>query len=121
MTSESLHPDINTLFLFRYLFDQKDDLVNLKQDVLDLQSFPERLMGSYKAEWEVYLKKMLRKSALPEDFDPITRLKELPQTKQEEYQSLSHIIEQTLNISTASNIKVIKTPLKAYTEQLMKL
>lgn len=41
-----------SLLLLRVAFDNKDIVVNLQQDMMDLYLFPERLESSYKDEWQ---------------------------------------------------------------------
>lgn len=62
----SISTDLNlrSLFVFRYLFDEANDIVNLKKDIEDLPFFPERLSASYRDEWIVFCKKTISKLGL---------------------------------------------------------
>lgn len=62
----SISTDLNlrSLFVFRYLFDEANDIVNLKKDIEDLPFFPERLSASYRDEWIVFCKKTISKHGL---------------------------------------------------------
>lgn len=55
---------LRSLFVFRYLLDQANDVVNLKKDIEDLPFFPERLTASYQDEWIVFCKKTISKLRL---------------------------------------------------------
>jgi hypothetical protein len=52
------------IFVFRYLLDQPNDIVNLQKDIDDLPFFPERLNASYQDEWIVFCKKTVSKLGL---------------------------------------------------------
>lgn len=43
------------LLAFRALYDNPLDIVDLEQDVSELTLYPERLVESYRKEWEVYV------------------------------------------------------------------
>ena len=43
------------LLAFRVLYDDPLDIVDLEQDVSELTLYPERLVESYRKEWEVYV------------------------------------------------------------------
>ncbi len=43
------------LLAFRVLYDNPLDIVDLEQDVSELTLYPERLVESYRKEWEVYV------------------------------------------------------------------
>jgi|GEM_PF-2893012 len=62
----SVNTDLNmrSLFVFRYLLDQANDIVNLQKDIQDLPFFPERLTASYRDEWIVFCKKTISKLGL---------------------------------------------------------
>lgn len=114
--------DLNTLFTLRYLLDIKNDIVNLKQDVLDLQYFPERLDGSYKQEWLTYIKRQCHKREIELSQKTAQAfLGTLNEDQVSEYRALLTQVQQTENINNSENIKVIKTNVKAYIEHLLKL
>jgi hypothetical protein len=56
--------NLRNLFVFRYLLDDANDIVNLKKDIEDLPFFPERLTASYQDEWIVFCKKRISKLGL---------------------------------------------------------
>ncbi|MFT4653521.1 MAG: hypothetical protein ACI82S_001173 [Patiriisocius sp.] len=114
--------DIYTVFTYRYMFDDKNDIVDLGSDVRDLHQFPERLLGSYSAEWQKYNKKAANKLHLDLSAEKAKILADdLTFIQQKELSEFLGIIEKATVISTSSNIKVIKTNLKSYTEFLLKL
>lgn len=111
---------LNTLELFclRYALDEPDPVENLKQDIVDLQYFPERLEQSYRALWVSYVKRKLRTDSRNEE--KLTEL--LANTKLHEdaqFLELRDIIEQTQQLNVSQNISAIKSPLKRYVEQLL--
>lgn len=114
--------DIYTIFIYRYLFDKKHDIVNLKADVHDLQHFPERLMTSYQDEWQKYNRKAANERNIDlHKQDTKLLIATLCAQQQEELKIFLNIIENTVAINNSTNIKVIKTELKSYIESLLKL
>jgi glycosyltransferase involved in cell wall biosynthesis len=59
----ALNAELNlpSLFVYRYLLDKPNDIVNLQKDIQDLPFFPERLNASYQDEWIVFCKKAVSK------------------------------------------------------------
>lgn len=59
----ALNTDLNlpSLFVYRYLLDKPNDIVNLQKDIQDLPFFPERLNASYQDEWIIFCKKAVSK------------------------------------------------------------
>lgn len=120
--NESKISDIYTVFIYRYVFDTKNDIVDLRADVYDLQYFPERLLSSYQAEWKKYNKKAVNERGIDlEEQDPSALVNALHPDQQQELSELLKIIENTTTINASKNIKVIKTELKTYIESLLKL
>ncbi|MEM0912054.1 MAG: hypothetical protein AAGJ37_13825 [Pseudomonadota bacterium] len=113
--------DVMTLFTFRYLLDKPNDIVDLTQDVLDLQAFPERLFGSYKEEWTRYIKRELATKQTSKNLIHLDIKEVLSSDSLEEYESLKQIVSMALSIEATEKVIVIDTPLKAYLNQLMKL
>ncbi len=115
-------PELDTLFAYRFIFDDPKDLVNLDQDVKDLQGFPERLDGSYKQEWWTYVKRATARQKLDlNEFDLEEALSNLSSDDQERFNELLSHIERAESINSNDKVKVIKSPLKAYIESLIKL
>lgn len=120
MERENLN--LATLFIFRFVLDKQNDIVNLHQDIQDLHFYPERLQGSYKQEWMTYVKKRVYELKLELTDDKAQELfNKLPDEKKQEFYQLSEIIEKAEQINNSDNINVIKTGVKAYIEQLLKL
>jgi hypothetical protein len=114
--------NIYTVFAFRYIFDERNDVVDLRSDVRDLHQFPERLMGSYEAEWQKYIRKATSKLSIDLTEEHATTLVDsLPRFQQKELSEFLGIIDKTIIINTSPNIKVIKTGLKSYIEALLKV
>lgn len=112
--------DIETLFTLRYILDNPSDIVDLSQDIKDLSGFPERLFGSYKSEWQTYIKKEAKKRKLVvESIDLVEFLHQLPDSLQTDYLSMLELVRKSQIIATSSNVKVIKSPLKTYIEALL--
>lgn len=113
---------IYTIFTYRYVFDQNKDIVDLKQDVLDLRQFPERLFGSYSHEWGKYNKKIIQRQKLEVSKSNVKHLvNSLSFEKQKELEYLLSIIEKAMLVATSTNIIVIKSELKSYIENLIKI
>lgn len=113
---------IYTIFTYRYVLDKNNDIVDLTQDVLDLKQFPERLTGSYCFEWEKYNKKEMYKQKVGANTGELKRLvSNLPFEKQRELKYLLSIIEKTMLVLRSPNIIVIKSELKSYIENLLKI
>ena len=113
--------DLVTLFTFRYLLDKANDVVDLKQDVFDLQYFPERLHASYADEWRNYIKRRIMVDGKdPIDEQSISQIAEKDE-KHKEYEQLKSIVIMALKINESSNVQSIQSPLKHYIEQLLKL
>lgn len=113
---------IFTVFTYRYVHDRKNDVVDLKQDVLDLNEFPERLFGSYVYEWEKYNKRVMHKQTI--NVDTINHkqlIDSLSFDAQNELESLLSIIEKAMIVVSSTNIIVIKSELKSYIENLLKI
>ncbi len=111
-----------TLFIFRFVLDKPNDIVNLHEDIQDLYFYPERLHGSYKQEWMTYVKKRAHELNYALTNDKAEELfKKLPAEKKQKFYELSEIIEKAEQINQSENINVIKTDVKAYIEQLLKL
>jgi len=114
--------DLTTLFTLRFIFDDPSDIVDLRQDVKDLQEFPERLRGSYISEWKSYVRRhMYRQNLKLMSLDLYQLMENLEQEKLIEFQLLTSIIEQANLITQSEKVKVIKSPFKAYIESLLKI
>jgi hypothetical protein len=113
---------ILTMFTYRYVFDQKNDIVDLRQDVLDLAQFPERLTGSYSCEWEKYNRKAMYEKKIEAGDDKLKELLiNLSFEKRKELEYLLCVVEKTILVLASSNIIVIKSELKSYIENLLKI
>ena len=112
--------DIETLFTLRYMLDDPSDIVDLGQDIEDLTSFPERLFGSYKFEWQTYIKKEAKKRKLIVDsIDLVEFIHQLPDSLKTDYLRMLELVQKSQIIANSSNVKVIKSPLKTYIEALL--
>ena len=114
--------DITSLFIFRFVMDNKKDIVNLDQDIQELHFYPERLNGSYRNEWITYVKKRAYELKIPLTVSKATQiLNELPEKDKKKFYELLDIIKKAELINDSDNINVIKTDVKAYIEKLLKL
>ncbi|MFT6271013.1 MAG: hypothetical protein ACJAVV_003852 [Alphaproteobacteria bacterium] len=114
--------DIYTIFTYRYIFDENNDIVDLASDIRDLHQFPERLLGSYSAEWQKYNKRAASKLNIDLSEERVKVLVDgLTRFKQIELSEFLVFIEKAIVIDKSPNIKVIKTDLKSYTESLLEL
>ncbi len=116
--------DLLTLFTFRFALDQANSIVKLKLDILDLQSFPERLELSYEDEWRTYVKRAIHniersplgnKAALQESINALL------DGHSDEFNMQLSIVKTALAINNSTEVTVINTPLKTYVNNLLKL
>ncbi|MDT0582520.1 MULTISPECIES: hypothetical protein [Alteromonadaceae] len=118
--------DILTLFAFRYILDEPHPVINLEQDLQDLNTWPERLEDSYRAEWTSYIKKRLHTiKAKPEKEQSVFWRKhtELMSNRNND-QRFAEFANQILHIqslASTDNITVLPTPLKRYLQRLLQL
>lgn len=116
--------DLLTLFMFRFALDRPNDTVDLQRDILDLQSFPERLNDSYKAEWQTYVKRELHKKqreGKQEMQALIARLSDLEKQNDETFNRLRSKIDMAVKVNNSPDVTVMTTPLKSYVNQLLKI
>lgn len=116
--------DLYTLFALRYAVDKKHDLVDLKQDVLDLQGFPERIEISYQAEWRSYVKKelhRLQRSSNSAIAELEAQVNELQSGHNDEFNGLLSILKTATAVNNSEEVSVISTPVKKYVHQLLQL
>lgn len=112
------HTDLITLFTYRFLLDEKNDVANIEKDVLDLVHFPERLELSYRHEWTCYVKKALANNRDRQLTANLSKFQETSPTDLE-YQTLREVVENAILLN-ADNVVVMKSPLKQYVENLLK-
>nr|WP_136250883.1 hypothetical protein [Ningiella ruwaisensis] len=116
--------DIKSLFIFRYLLDRADDIVDLKKDIHDLRHFPERLETSYKHEWRTYVKKELH---LLEESDYGQRLEieqhfhHIVNSPEHPFDEMLTIVEFAQKVNNSDTVTVMTTPLKRYVHELLRL
>lgn len=65
--------NIDVLFALRLLFDSNNDIVDLDADIYDLRYYPERLYGSYRPEWEVFVTRAIATRLRREDDASVTQ------------------------------------------------
>ncbi len=120
---------IESLLLLRIAFDNKGDVVNLHQDMMDLYLFPERLESSYKDEWQAYIKRALAKAEINEaslmeimknrctqETDQVNVLEARLLSAKSEYLELSQALRDAQQQQNSDNVKTIKTPLHNWLE-----
>ena len=118
--------DILTLFAFRYILDEPHPVINLEQDLQDLNTWPERLEDSYRAEWTSYIKKRLHTIKAKPEREQSAFLQKHTELKSERNndQRFSSFADQILHIqslASTNNITVLPTPLKRYLQRLLQL
>ncbi|WP_414828989.1 hypothetical protein [Alteromonas sp. H39] len=116
---------IDVLLALRLYYDSAEEGVSLDKDIAELSEFPERLSGSYRAEWESVVKREVARQLLHEDTRPVSDLIEIIMA---ELESLYHhdrrflhllgIVKQAEAIEKTDNARVFPTPLR---RQLMAL
>ncbi|MBT1451375.1 hypothetical protein KJ365_10850 [Glaciecola sp. XM2] len=113
--------DVLSLFLYRFALDRDDDIVNLEQDVLDLQNFPERLEVSYEAEWRSYVRRALFKLSSDEQYQLEDKLTVLLAGNNPHFNQLLNILKTAIAVNNSTQVTVLNSPLKNYVQQLLKL
>lgn len=113
------------LLWYRMILDQQNDIVNLRQDVLDLYLFPERLHESYRHEWQVYIRKALMQrckepiltgSAI---LDCIAKAEQEIHFSEEAQKEMITVVEQIIN--TADKLLPFPSKLRINIENLLKI
>ena len=108
---------VDVLFALRLLFDHKDDIVDLDADIDDLHHYPERLFGSYRPEWEVYVTRALATKLQNNQDSSITQfvervLNDVSQMIEQSarYAKLHPVIVEAKTIQQSANTVVFPTP-----------
>ncbi|WP_296044516.1 hypothetical protein [uncultured Alteromonas sp.] len=115
------HHAIITLFTYRYLLDEPQPPHDFKQDIEELNVFPERLEISHVDEWRSYIRRYISRNKLTnEQIEALTQRLDIPEVY-EEYQYLKSIVITALKINDSPDVKVINTPLKEYLNKLINL
>lgn len=116
---------IDLLLSLRFLYDTKSDVVDLKQDILDLSVVPERLSDSYRHEWEAYVLRAImldmkdNHGVEPTEFiNSMLNRVETVKTESDELKKLSTLVEQADAINSANNTCTFPSP---WRQQLMTL
>lgn len=116
--------DVSTLFMFRFALDKANDTVDLRKDIDDLSSFPERLTQSYLAEWRCYVKRELSKIQKNKGTKKQALKDTLMTIQKGENQDFNHLYERIKTAEKVNNspsVTVMTTPLKSFVNQLLKL
>ena len=118
--------DILTLFAFRYILDEPHPVINLEQDLQDLNTWPERLEDSYRAEWTSYIKKRLHTiKAKPEKEQSVFWQKHTElmsdRNNDQRFAAFANQILHIQSLANTDNITVLPTPLKRYLQRLLQL
>ena len=116
---------IDLLLSLRFLYDTKSDVVDLKQDILDLSVVPERLSDSYRHEWEAYVLRAIildmkdNHGVEPTEFiNSMLNRVETVKTESDELKKLSTLVEQADAINNTNNTCTFPSP---WRQQLMTL
>lgn len=120
--------NLDVLFALRLLFDEPNDIVNIEQDINDLAHFPERLAGSYRAEWETYITraivKRFRGDNAPNVNDFITQtfnsVKHM-MASDTRYHTLYSAIQTAQSVLSTSNTEVFNSPVRKQVFALLDL
>lgn len=116
---------IDVLLALRLYYDNAAEGVNIDKDIAELSEFPERLSGSYRAEWESLFKREIAKQILREDTRPVSDVIDVIMTElatlhknDERYLRLVTMVQQAEAIEKTDNTRIFPTPLR---RQLMAL
>lgn len=120
---------IESLLLLRVAFDDKNDVCDLHQDVMDLYLFPERLDESYTDEWRAYVRRALAKASINEallmqimagehaqDSDTSMYLKAKLTEAKPTYLSLLAVLQKVQQQQSSQNVHSLSTPLHKWLE-----
>lgn len=116
---------IDVLLALRLYYDSPTERVDIDKDIQELSEFPERLSGSYRAEWESFVKRQVAKQILHDDATPVSDVIETIMADLERMYDgdprFSRLLEQVRRaeaIEQSDKAKVFPTPLR---RQLMAL
>lgn len=111
--------NIDVLFALRLLFDSDNDVVDLDADIHDLRHYPDRLFGSYRPEWEVYITRAIATRLQRDEDASVTQfvariLDEVTEMIEQSsrYAELYPIIVEARAIYEADNTVVFPTPMR---------
>lgn len=118
--------DILTLFAYRYILDEPHPVINLEQDLQDLNTWPERLEDSYRAEWLSYIKKRLHTiKAKPENEQSLFWQKHSTlmsdDNNDQRFTAFANQITHIQSLASTDKVTVLPTPLKRYLERLLQI
>ncbi|MCU7553476.1 hypothetical protein OCL06_02555 [Alteromonas sp. ASW11-19] len=110
---------IDVLFALRLLYDETEPDQDIGKDIAELADFPERLQGSYRAEWEAFVKRALAKQlsnnqhrpAMEVIDDIMTQVHHI-HTQDPRFLSLMPNITQAQKIIASDNTSVFPSPLR---------
>lgn len=116
---------IDVLLALRLYYDNAAKGASLDKDIEELSTFPERLSGSYRAEWESLVKREVARQIIQQDTRPVSEVIEVIMAELESlYESdsrflrLLSIVKQAEAFEKTDNARVLPTPLR---RQLMAL
>ncbi|WP_218310452.1 hypothetical protein [Alteromonas antoniana] len=116
---------IDVLLALRLYYDSAAQGVSIDKDIAELREFPERLSGSYRAEWESLVKREVARQIIQQDARPVSEMIEIIMAdletfyaRDERFLRLLELVRHAEAIEKTDNARVFPTPLK---RQLMAL
>ncbi len=116
---------IDVLLALRLYYDSAAQDGSIDKDIAELSEFPERLSGSYRAEWESLVKREVARQIIQQDARPVSEVIEIIMADLESFYEhderflrLLDIVRQAEAIEKTDNARVFPTPLR---RQLMGL
>lgn len=116
---------IDVLLALRLYYDSAAQGVSIDKDIAELSEFPERLSGSYRAEWESLVKREVAKQIIQQEARPVSEVIEIIMAEletlyesDERFLQLLEIVRRAEAVEKTENARVFPTPLR---RQLMAL
>ena len=116
---------IDVLLALRLYYDSAAQGVSIDKDIAELREFPERLSGSYRAEWESLVKREVARQIIQQDARPVSEMIEIIMAdletfyaRDERFLRLLELVRHAEAVEKTDNARVFPTPLK---RQLMAL
>lgn len=116
---------IDVLLALRLYYDSAAQGVSIDKDIAELREFPERLSGSYRAEWESLVKREVARQIIQQDARPVSEMIEIIMAdletfyaRDERFLRLLELVRHAEAVEKTDNARVFPTPLR---RQLMAL
>lgn len=116
---------IDVLLALRLYYDSAAQGVSIDKDIAELREFPERLSGSYRAEWESLVKREVARQIIQQDARSVSEMIEIIMAdletfyaRDERFLRLLELVRHAEAVEKTDNARVFPKPLR---RQLMAL